>query len=222
VLNTRCRVRLTPLLADLPADASNPGVMRFLQIEWHNHERARNAWDIERAEMKAKIAKHEGESRHAKRINEQLERQVRMLESALKQERKKKGSDPNAPLQPDGAASHSARRQSISTRAAHGRPADLSSVASHDLHNSFLDTTPDKQQYRDKSKKFLDRCLNEVQYLLTPQPHPPPPHVSMQNPPASYTGLPDPPVSLDDLYLRRAGRPYPNSSHVQLLSLIHI
>jgi len=63
--------------------------MRFLQIEWHNHERARNAWDIERAEMKAKIAKQEGECRHAKRINEQLDRQVRMLEVALRNERAK-------------------------------------------------------------------------------------------------------------------------------------
>ncbi|KAG9879788.1 WD40 repeat-like protein, partial [Aureobasidium melanogenum] len=179
------------------AEYTLQGVMRFLQIEWHNHERARNAWDIERAEMKAKIAKHEGECRHAKRINEQLERQVRMLESALKQERRKKGSDPNAPLQPDSAASHSAR-------------------PSHDVHNSFLDTTPDKQQYRDKSKKFLDRCLQEVQYLLTPPPHPPPPQLSLQNPSAAYTGLPDPPVSLDELYLRRAGRSYPPSTHVQL------
>lgn len=66
---------------------STVGVMRFLQMEWHNHERARNTWDIERAEMKAKIAKQEGECRHAKRLNEQLERQVRMLEMALKSER---------------------------------------------------------------------------------------------------------------------------------------
>lgn len=63
--------------------------MRFLQIEWHNHERARNAWDIERAEMKAKIAKQEGECRQAKRLNEQLERQVKMLEMALRNERAK-------------------------------------------------------------------------------------------------------------------------------------
>lgn len=77
--------------------------MRFLQTEWHNHERARNAWDIERAEMKAKIAKQEGESRQAKRLNEQLERQVKMLEMALRNERakskagkpeEKKGAEP--------------------------------------------------------------------------------------------------------------------------------
>jgi hypothetical protein len=68
---------------------THAGVMRFLQIEWHNHERARNAWDIERAEMKAKIAKQEGEGRQAKRLNEQLDRQVRMLEMALRNERAK-------------------------------------------------------------------------------------------------------------------------------------
>ena len=66
------------------------GVMRFLQIEWHNHERARNSWDIERAEMKAKIAKQEGEVRHTKKLNEQLERQIKMLELALRNERSRK------------------------------------------------------------------------------------------------------------------------------------
>lgn len=65
------------------------GVMRFLQIEWHNHERARNAWDIERAEMKAKIAKQEGEVRSAKRLNDQLNKHIRMLEHALVNERAK-------------------------------------------------------------------------------------------------------------------------------------
>ncbi len=63
--------------------------MRFLQIQWHTHERERNAWDIERAEMKAKIAKQEGECRQAKHLNEQLNRQIRMLEQALKNERAK-------------------------------------------------------------------------------------------------------------------------------------
>jgi hypothetical protein len=63
--------------------------MRFLQLEWHNHERARNAWDIERAEMKAKIAKQEGEVRSAKKLNEQLNKHIRMLEHALTNERNK-------------------------------------------------------------------------------------------------------------------------------------
>lgn len=63
--------------------------MRFLQVEWHNHERARNAWDIERAEMKAKIAKQEGDYRSSRKLTEMLDKQVRMLEKALKHERSK-------------------------------------------------------------------------------------------------------------------------------------
>jgi len=63
--------------------------MRFLQMEWHNHERARNAWDIERAEMRAKFAKQEGESRSAKRMNEALDRQIKMLERVVRIERAK-------------------------------------------------------------------------------------------------------------------------------------
>jgi hypothetical protein len=71
------------------------GVMRFLQLEWHSHERARNAWDIERAEMKAKIAKQEGEVRSAKKLNDQLNRHVQMLEQALKNERNKSKAGAN-------------------------------------------------------------------------------------------------------------------------------
>lgn len=63
------------------------GVMRFLQTEWHRHERERNQWEIERAEMRARIAKLEGESSAAKRLQQGYLKRVKMLESALKQER---------------------------------------------------------------------------------------------------------------------------------------
>jgi striatin 1/3/4 len=63
--------------------------MRFLQIEWHNHERARNAWEIEREEMKQKFSRDEGEIKKLKWQNEFLEKHVKMLESALKAERAK-------------------------------------------------------------------------------------------------------------------------------------
>jgi uncharacterized protein YlxW (UPF0749 family) len=78
------------------------GVMRFLQLEWHNHERARNAWDIERAEMKAKIAKQEGEVRSAKKLNDQLNRHIRMLEQALTKERAKAKSATGESVQEEG------------------------------------------------------------------------------------------------------------------------
>ena len=63
--------------------------MRFLQIEWHNHERLRNAWDIEREEMKQKIAKQEGANKKLKRMNEILDKHIKILEKALKEERAK-------------------------------------------------------------------------------------------------------------------------------------
>jgi len=63
--------------------------MRFLQMQWHDHERARNAWDIERAETKHRIGKQEGDLRKQKQINQALEKQIRMLEQALKNERAK-------------------------------------------------------------------------------------------------------------------------------------
>lgn len=65
------------------------GVMRFLQIEWHNHERARNAWDIERAEMRQKITKMQGENNQLKRTAQVLEKHVKMLERAIGNERKR-------------------------------------------------------------------------------------------------------------------------------------
>lgn len=61
--------------------------MRFLQSEWHRHERDRNAWDIEREEMKKRIAGLEGEARSSKGLRGVLERQIRMLEYALRKER---------------------------------------------------------------------------------------------------------------------------------------
>lgn len=61
--------------------------MRFLQTEWHRHERDRNAWEIERAEMKSRIGRLEGDLRTSKRLHESLGKHVKMLELALKKER---------------------------------------------------------------------------------------------------------------------------------------
>ena len=63
--------------------------MRFLQTEWHRHERDRNAWEIERAEMKSRIGRLEGELRTSKRMQESLGKHVRLMETALKKEREK-------------------------------------------------------------------------------------------------------------------------------------
>lgn len=66
--------------------------MRFLQTEWHRHERDRNAWEIERAEMKSRISYLEGTSRKAKRVNESLGKHIVILETALSKERERSRS----------------------------------------------------------------------------------------------------------------------------------
>lgn len=86
--HTRCRVIAPCHSADSSLTCAI-GVMRFLQTEWHRHERDRNAWEIEREEMKNRIAILEGETRTSKGIRTSLERHVKLLEVALKRERER-------------------------------------------------------------------------------------------------------------------------------------
>ncbi|KAE8229456.1 hypothetical protein CF326_g5574 [Tilletia indica] len=65
------------------------GVLHYLQSEWRRYERDRNEWEIERAEMRARIALLEGERRGAENLKTDLMRRVKMLEFALRQERSK-------------------------------------------------------------------------------------------------------------------------------------
>ncbi|EEB98232.1 hypothetical protein MPER_02299, partial [Moniliophthora perniciosa FA553] len=44
-------------------DFTLSSVLHFLQTEWRRYERDRNEWEIERAEMRARIALLEGERR---------------------------------------------------------------------------------------------------------------------------------------------------------------
>lgn len=61
------------------------GVMRFLQTEWHRHERDRNGWEIERQEMKGRIARLEGSTRKSDASDKSLKKYINMLEKALKE-----------------------------------------------------------------------------------------------------------------------------------------
>jgi striatin 1/3/4 len=67
------------------SNVNGTGVMRFLQTEWHRHERDRNAWEIERQEMKGRIARLEGSTRKSDASQKSLKRYVNMLERALKE-----------------------------------------------------------------------------------------------------------------------------------------
>jgi striatin 1/3/4 len=178
--------------------------MRFLQLEWHNHERARNAWDIERAEMKAKIAKQEGEVRSAKKLNDQLNKHIRMLELALTNERAKKGDKPNADAHPKKAP---VKRTSAAAAAPPPALADPR-LAQNKHHNSFLDVDSDffpdvdRDGLREKSKLYLTKCVEEITYLLTPPSQPPPTQLGMHALGNSAGFLNHGDASMDDLYLQ--------------------
>src|SRR3954454_3676419 len=58
--------------------------MRFLQTEWHRHERDRNAWEIEKQEMKSRIANLEGQARRADATQKALKKYVTILEKKVK------------------------------------------------------------------------------------------------------------------------------------------
>ena len=98
------------------------GVMRFLQTEWHRHERDRNGWEIERQEMKGRIAKLEGATRKADSSIGSLKKYINMLEKALKERDAqvralKSGGDVKVELAKDAAGKPAVarkRRKSIS------------------------------------------------------------------------------------------------------------
>jgi len=106
--------------------------MRFLQTEWHKHERDRNRWEIERAEMKARIAKLEGENRAEKRLHEVHLARIKILERALKKERAERpmGEGKSAGDMMKDETAHSekekARGMSISWRAVSDRSLTIS------------------------------------------------------------------------------------------------
>lgn len=60
------------------------GVMRFLQTEWHRHERDRNSWEIEKQEMKGRIATLEGQARRSDATQKALRKYVSILEKKVK------------------------------------------------------------------------------------------------------------------------------------------
>ncbi|QDS70425.1 hypothetical protein FKW77_009613 [Venturia effusa] len=177
------------------------GVMRFLQIEWHNHERARNSWEIEREEMKQKVTKDEGEIKKLKWQNEFLEKHVKMLESSLRAERAKSkalasgdisAAEKESPKETKGKAA-----AKLDPRTAYNKP-----------HNSFLNIESgskesDQDVQVDKARKHLTRCVEEITYLLLPPSHPPPPNnlQSLQNPSTLFSQ--DPPMTMEEIFMQQ-------------------
>ncbi|CBF73824.1 hypothetical protein AN8071.2 [Aspergillus nidulans FGSC A4] len=147
------------------------GVMRFLQTEWHRHERDRNAWEIERAEMKSRIGKLEGDVRTSKRLHESLGKHVRLLEAALKKEREKvRKLTNNEPVEDLRDPKEIARESINALKSQRPKPDALG-----DLDPSAEAQLDHRQEAeRDKSRLYLSKCSQEIAYHVIPSAHPPP------------------------------------------------
>ncbi|TNM95717.1 hypothetical protein fugu_016800 [Takifugu bimaculatus] len=66
-----------------------PGILHYIQHEWARFEMERAHWEVERAELQARIAFLQGERKGQENLKSDLVRRIKMLEYALKQERAK-------------------------------------------------------------------------------------------------------------------------------------
>lgn len=149
------------------------GVMRFLQTEWHRHERDRNSWEIERQEMRGRIAKLEGSSRKSDASNRALKKYVDILEIALK-ERDKLVKELRAGK--DVAESIRVKKENASQVEKERQRYEKSQKS----RGSFFDTSNvgedfDEDPERGSLKSFLDKAQAEVSYLILSPSNPPPP-----------------------------------------------
>ncbi|KAF9278209.1 hypothetical protein BGZ68_008705 [Mortierella alpina] len=171
------------------AEYAFPSVLQFLQSEWRRFERDRNEWDIEKAEMKARIAFLEGEKRGVDNAKMDLMKRVKMLEYALRQERgkyleSKDGSAVNAQVSSAQAPSVTPTdgtpgAMNIKTQ---NRISTYSNPGQNMSQVSPTSTTPGLDPLgRAKSREFLRICLQEISYLTASVPQsiamavPPPP-----------------------------------------------
>lgn len=160
--------------------------MRFLQTEWHRHERDRNGWEIERQEMRVRIAALEGNGRRSDVQQKGLRKYVKMLEKALAAERKKgKTANGVAEEVKEGELAEASKLKPHARRMfPKYRPtryfADVSEAAPEKPSGSFAVQQPgdaDKEEDPDRSglKTYLDGCSNEFTYLMVSPSNPQPP-----------------------------------------------
>ncbi|CAG8522954.1 1082_t:CDS:10 [Paraglomus occultum] len=137
-----------------------PGVLHFLQSEWRRYERDRNEWEIERAEMKARIALLEGERRGIENMKTDLMRRVKMLEYASKYVAEKSHS--NNTVSPPGIAT----TEVTSSTNVNGIPITGLKQTSRPVSAQYtnIQLTRD-QKTRAKSQQLLKNCLQEIEYL---------------------------------------------------------
>lgn len=138
------------------------GVMRFLQTEWHRHERDRNSWEIEKQEMRGRIANLEGQARRADATQRALRKYVSILEKKVK--------DQAAQLKGSGATDaaddeHNDRAAKIQEKlACKMAPGPRITIASMRIANLFsqLRQASRSKRYRASTASRLTRPMTKL------------------------------------------------------------
>ncbi|KAF7558462.1 hypothetical protein G7046_g5706 [Stylonectria norvegica] len=153
-----------------PTEYTLQGVMRFLQTEWHRHERDRNAWDIEKQEMKGRIANLEGQARRADATQRALKKYVSILERKVKEQA----------AQLKGTVATDAVEAAKNERAAKIQEKLRSSIENHTIPgvDGIDGEKGDEEAQRHDLKAFLDQCQSEFMYLMITPANPQPPRES--------------------------------------------
>ncbi|UZP34259.1 hypothetical protein NXS19_002075 [Fusarium pseudograminearum] len=149
------------------------GVMRFLQTEWHRHERDRNTWEIEKQEMKGRIANLEGQARRADATQRVLRKYVTMLERKVKEQtaqlQGQEAVDAETAAKNDRAAKIQEKLRSTLE--------DMPVPGVDGVNYEKLDRGDEEAQRQDL-KTFLDQCQSEFMYLMITPANPQPPRES--------------------------------------------
>ncbi|KAF8803610.1 WD40 repeat-like protein [Phlegmacium glaucopus] len=246
-------------------DFTLSSVLHYLQTEWRRYERDRNEWEIERAEMRARIALLEGERRSFENIKLDLMRRIKMLEYALRMERSKQLTQPASHSTPStklltiqaNAAplsqkddSHSQKEDSGgssprsedsplpdgrlpnggSINGPSGRPNYWGSTNWSNLPGGTIAGLGKPPLGRDpksraRSRDYLKQCLQEINYLTSPQAMNPLPNRPLLNNPPAPLSLPNIP-SFDQIpyngrprkVLPEAGKEFPLLNGISSMS----
>ncbi|CAK7233772.1 1,2-dihydroxy-3-keto-5-methylthiopentene dioxygenase [Sporothrix curviconia] len=154
------------------------GVMRFLQTEWHRHERDRNAWEIEKQEMKGRIASLEGSARRADATQNALKKYVSILEKKVKEQSNmlKNQMGEVAPDKPEIADKQQQANKILDKL--RGIQDDKEPLGLGSGPGAGAVGAGDEEEQRSELRVFLDQCQAEFTYLMVTPANPMPPRES--------------------------------------------
>lgn len=136
-----------------------PGILHYLQYEWHRFEVERQEWEVEKAELSARIALLQGEKKSHENLKHDLIRRIKMLEYCLRMERAKyhklkHGTDP-PPLESSGI-----------NQQAQSNDEDASQQKSQQQGDSFIGNNSNSSTVT-YGRELLRHYLQEIGYTDT-------------------------------------------------------